>query len=300
MHPRGIARDPGDRGIRGGHPGGRGGGAAAGGLGLPDQADPGHEFSGECLAELRKTLERLEQDEEAGRSLQFRLLPPDGQELLGYRFTRRLYPSAYLSGDFVDYFALDDRQVGLYMTDVSGHGTASAFLTVMLRTTINQYREAYQQDGDPTACHPEQVLARLNKELCHQELDKYLTICYGVIDSSAGRFTWSAGGQFPYPILGDGKDVRFLDSPGFPVGLLDEAEFTAHSVALPQPFSLLLVSDGVLELLDADRDGDRQELLLQRIGGGHFEISKVIETLAVDTERRLPDDLTFLLATNAQ
>jgi sigma-B regulation protein RsbU (phosphoserine phosphatase) len=252
------------------------------------------------IAELRQTLERLEQDEEAGRSLQFRLLPPDGQELLGCRFSRSLYPSAYLSGDFVDYFALDDRHLGFYITDVSGHGAASAFLTVMLRTTINQYREAYRQDGDPTACRPERVLARLNKDLCHQHLGKYLTICYGVIDCRRGRFTWSAGGQFPYPILTDGKDVRFLDSPGFPVGLLDEAEFTAHSVVLPKLFSLLLVSDGVLELLDTGPEGDRQEVLLQRIGGGHFEIAEVVGALSVDRERSLPDDLTFLLATNAK
>jgi sigma-B regulation protein RsbU (phosphoserine phosphatase) len=252
------------------------------------------------IAELRQTLERLEQDEEAGRSLQFRLLPPDGQELLSCRFSRNLYPSAYLSGDFVDYFALDDQRVGLYMMDVSGHGAASAFLTVMLRTTINQYREAYRQDSDPTACRPERVLARLNQDLCHQQLGKYLTICYGVIDCREGRFTWSAGGQFPYPILSDGKDAHFLDSPGFPIGLLEEAEFRVHSVTLPSPFSLLLVSDGVLELLDADPDGDRQELLLQRIGVGHFEIGRVIEALDVDTESSLPDDLTFLLATNAK
>jgi len=252
------------------------------------------------IAELKQTLGRLEQDEEAGRSLQFRLLPPDEQELLDCRFSRRLYPSAFLSGDFVDYFALDDDRVGLYMIDVSGHGAASAFLTVMLRTTVNQYRDAYRHEGDDTACQPERVLERLNNELCQQYLDKYLTICYGVIDFRQGRFTWSAGGQFPYPILSDGAHVRFLDSPGFPVGLLKEAEFSSHSVMLPKRFSLLLISDGVLELLDTDPDGDRQDLLLQRIGGGHFQMEAVIDALAVDAQRALPDDVAFLLASNAR
>ena len=114
------------------------------------------------------------------------------------------------------------------------------------------------------------------------------------------RFELSGASRAIVAILSNGKDVRFLDSPGFPVGLTDDVDFTAHTAALPQPFSLLLVSDGVLELLAADPDGDRQELLLQRIGDGHFEIGRVVDALAVDERRQMPDDVTFLLASNAR
>lgn len=252
------------------------------------------------IKELKQTLSRLEEDEQAGRSLQFRLLPPDGQAILDCVFYRRLYPSTYLSGDFVDYFALDARRVGFYMADVSGHGAASAFLTVMLRTTVNQYCEAYRQEGESTACRPERVLERLNHELCHQHLDKYLTIFYGIIDLHEHRLTWSAGGQFPYPILSDGERPRFLDAPGFPVGLLDEADFTSHSIALPERFSLLLVSDGVLELLAEAHTDDVQELLLERLEHTGLGIEAVTEVLDVDARRDLPDDVTFLVITNAR
>ena len=81
--------------------------------------------------ELRQTLKYLEQDEKAGRRIQFQLLPEDNRTFGGYTFRRRLYPSTYLSGDFVDYFPIDDRHVGFYMADVSGHGAASAFVTVI-------------------------------------------------------------------------------------------------------------------------------------------------------------------------
>ncbi len=252
------------------------------------------------IKELKQTLERLEADEQAGRSLQGRLLPPDGQTIMGCVFRRRLYPSTYLSGDFVDYFALDAHRVGFYMADVSGHGAASAFLTVMLRTTVNQYCEAYRQGGEPTACHPEQVLERLNHDLCHQHLDKYLTIFYGIIDLREHRLTWSAGGQFPYPILSDGVRPRFLDAPGFPVGLLEDADFANHSIALPEHFSLLLVSDGVLELLAEAHTDDVQELLLQRLENTGLSIEAVTEVLEVDARSQLPDDVTFLMVTNTQ
>ena len=250
------------------------------------------------IAELKQTLSSLQEDEQAGRSLQFRLLPPDGQTILGCAFSRRLYPSTYLSGDFVDYFALDANRVGFYMTDVSGHGAASAFMTVMLRASVNQYCEAYRQDGEPTACRPERVLERLNHDLCQQQLEKYLTIFYGVIDLAGHRLTWSAGGQYPYPILSDGERTRFLDAPGFPVGLFADADFTSHSIRLPERFSLLLVSDGALELLSETETEDVQESLLQRLEHSGLGIDMVTKVLGVETKRELPDDVTFLLATN--
>lgn len=250
--------------------------------------------------ELMQTLSQLEQDELAGRNLQFRLLPPDDYEFAGCVFSRRLFPSTYLSGDFVDYFALDADRVGFYMIDVSGHGAASAILTVMLRTTVHQYLDAYQQDGEPTVCRPERLLERLNNDLCQQHLDKYLTIFYGIIDRRERRLTWSAGGQFPYPILSSGQHPYFLDSPGFPVGLLDEADFVSHSIALPEHFSLLLVSDGVLELLQSDQSDDIQEVLLQQLERTGLGIEAVTAALGVDARRELPDDVTFLLVTNAR
>ncbi|MGB7932786.1 MAG: response regulator [Gammaproteobacteria bacterium] len=46
--------------------------------------------------ELEQTLGRLQEDEEAGRLIQFQLLPEDDKTLVAYHFQRRLYPSMYL------------------------------------------------------------------------------------------------------------------------------------------------------------------------------------------------------------
>ena len=140
--------------------------------------------------ELSQTLKQLQEDEEAGRSIQFQLLPEDNCRFGHYTFRRRLYPSMYLSGDFVDYFPIDDRHIGFYMADVSGHGAASAFVTVMLNTMVIQYRDALWQSGDDTILHPQQTLQRLNRNLCRQNLDKHLTLFYGVIDLEQHRMRY--------------------------------------------------------------------------------------------------------------
>ena len=243
--------------------------------------------------ELTLTLEQLQDDEEAGRKIQFQLLPEDNTCFGSYTFQRRLYPSMYLSGDFVDYFRIDDRHIGFYMADVSGHGAASAFVTVMLRTLVIQYRDALWQSGDDTIRHPQQTLQRLNRDVCRQNLDKHLTLFYGVIDLEENTLCYSNGGQFPYPLLSDGREVRTLECPGRPLGLFEEAEFRIWQSDLPRECVLLLVSDGILELMPEDTMLERYNALLTETDG--MDLDEMTVGLDVLADKHLPDDIAFLV-----
>jgi phosphoserine phosphatase RsbU/P len=245
--------------------------------------------------ELTQTLQQLQEDEEAGRSIQFQLLPQDNCSFGSYTFRRRLYPSMYLSGDFVDYFPIDDRHVGFYMADVSGHGAASAFVTVMLNTLVIQYRDALWQSGDAAILHPEQTLQRLNRDLCRQNLDKHLTLFYGVIDLEQHTMCYSSGGQFPYPLQYDGAEVRSLECRGRPIGLFDDAEFRVCQCELPQECVLVLVSDGILELMPEESMLQRYSDLLQSTKGADLDLDEMTAGLDVLADKHLPDDIAFLV-----
>jgi serine phosphatase RsbU (regulator of sigma subunit) len=242
--------------------------------------------------ELRQTLKYLEQDEKAGRRIQFQLLPEDNRTFGGYTFQRRLYPSTYLSGDFVDYFPIDDRHVGFYMADVSGHGAASAFVTVMLNTLVVQYRDALYLAGDDTVLNPQLTLQRLNRDICRQSLEKHLTIFYGVIDLEEGTLRYSNAGQFPYPVLHDASGARTLECPGRPIGLFDEVEFKARQCKLPPQGDLLLVSDGILELMPEAVLLERLNALLPAMEA--MNLDRLAEELGVLPDRQLPDDIALL------
>jgi sigma-B regulation protein RsbU (phosphoserine phosphatase) len=245
--------------------------------------------------ELTQTLKQLQEDEEAGRRIQFQLLPEDRRSFGGYTFRRRLYPSMYLSGDFVDYFTIDDRHVGFYMADVSGHGAASAFVTVMLRTLMIQYRDALWQSIDDSILHPQQTLQRLNRELCRQKLDKHLTLFYAVIDLERNSMLYSNGGQFPYPLHYDGYAVRSLECPGRPLGLFEDAEYRVWQHYLPQECVLLLVSDGVLELMPEDTMLKKYTTLLMGTQGMDQVVDEMTAGLDVLADKHLPDDIAFLV-----
>jgi sigma-B regulation protein RsbU (phosphoserine phosphatase) len=181
------------------------------------------------------------------------------------------------------------------MADVSGHGAASAFVTVMLRTLIIQYRDALWQAGDDTILHPQQILTRANRDLCRQNLEKHLTLFFGVIDLEQNTMRYSNGGQYPYPLHYDGSEVRALECPGRPLGLFEDAEFRGWQHDLPRECALVLVSDGVLELMSEDAMLKRYSALLAGAQGTDTVLDEMTAGLDVLADQHLPDDIAFLV-----
>src|SRR5574337_805822 len=109
-------------------------------------------------ARLAESLAQLEADEAAGRKIQFALLPQREVRFGDFECSHHLATSAILSGDFVDYFAIDEGHFGFYMADVSGHGVSSAVITVLLKCYVTRYLENYRRYEDPTICQPAGLL----------------------------------------------------------------------------------------------------------------------------------------------
>ena len=64
--------------------------------------------------ELRNGLDELRSDQQAGRQVQMKMLP-EFVEKQGLSFKHIIKPSLMLSGDFLDYFPLDDEHFGFYI-----------------------------------------------------------------------------------------------------------------------------------------------------------------------------------------
>ena len=250
--------------------------------------------------QLRQTLRRLQEDESAARRIQFQLLPENDKQYRNYRFSRHLLTSQYLSGDFVDYFAIDGDHLGFYIADVSGHGVSSAFVTVMLKSYMGRYRELHRQNRDKGILNPAETLSRLNREIFGCHMDKYLTMFYGVIHWSNNQLRYSSGGQFPFPILFDGERAGYIGKKSLPIGLFDFASYRTEYLDLPRRFVLALISDGILETLPQASLRDKQTFLLDMIRDTDIDIENLIQVLGLDRAGPLPDDVTLLLIKRAE
>lgn len=243
---------------------------------------------------LQKNLAILEQDQEAGRSVQMKLLPEQGTVLGDYYFSHHIAPSLYLSGDFVDYFKIDDARFAFYIADVSGHGASSAFVTVLLKSIMAQILARHTAHQDETILAPEAVLAKLGAEIHAAKLGKYLTMIYGVIDITTHTLEYSIGGHYPNPILLESNKARFLEGKGFPVGIMKSAVYSRYRVHLTPQVRLLMFSDGIAEILPEKDMEHKEKLLLSMAEKGQCSIEYFIQQLGLHDKQSLPDDVTIL------
>src|ERR1700733_8563212 len=80
--------------------------------------------------ELTTTNARLKRDLQAAARIQQGLLPAAVPDTAPVRLAWTFRPCEELAGDLLNFFPLDDRRIGLYVLDVSGHGVAASLLSV--------------------------------------------------------------------------------------------------------------------------------------------------------------------------
>ncbi|MCF6177137.1 MAG: SpoIIE family protein phosphatase [Victivallaceae bacterium] len=242
---------------------------------------------------LEESLGKLQQDEEAGRIVQFKLRPKNKTVIFDYKFEYCLRPSLYMSGDFVDYFDIDENYAAFYITDVSGHGAASAFLTFLLKSFINSCRDNYHARHDDVIITPNALLSKFNKYLYEEELDKYITMFYGVLVKNENKLIFANGGHFPFPFIYHDNDIEWLSEKSTPIGMFDFSEYKNVSISLPDNFTFTIFSDGILELLPEKNIKDQIDYLKVVLKDAELDINKFVDKLT-DGDTPLLDDITIL------
>lgn len=249
----------------------------------------------EANRRLSETLETLQEDQDAGRKMQFRILPDAEKNIAGYRFSRSLFPSLTLSGDFVDYFEIGEKHIGFYMADVSGHGVSSAIVTVLLKNFIDNGLEKFNLGEDMAILDPVETCRRLNSNLKRDNLGKYLTIFYGIIDIEKNTLKYANCGQFPFPAVYDGTKACYIEDKGTPVGLFRNPVFRQGETVLPDNFSMFFASDGFLDILENMSVSEKSDYMLELVSNEHDSLDRIIEKLDLNKKENLPDDITFML-----
>jgi sigma-B regulation protein RsbU (phosphoserine phosphatase) len=243
--------------------------------------------------ELRNSLDELRNDQQAGHKVQMKMLP-DFVDEGGLSFCHKIRPSLMLSGDFLDYFPLDDKHYGFYIADVSGHGASSAFVTVLLKNLTYRLKRNLKRGSSEDLYHPVNVLERINQELLDTECGKHLTIVYAVLNLETRVLNYSVGAHFPMPILLIEGKAQYLEGRGMPVGLFRDAQYNDYHISLPREFTLSLFSDGVLELLTQSSLAQKEEYLLNLIESEAGNHDAIVKALALESDEDVPDDIALM------
>ncbi|KIY39922.1 chemotaxis protein CheY [Pseudomonas sp. 10-1B] len=244
--------------------------------------------------ELEASLHLLQEDQTAGRQVQMNMLPESPWVAGEFAFEHQIMPSLYLSGDFVDYFRVDERRIAFYLADVSGHGASSAFVTVLLKFMTTRLMFELKRSR-MREFKPSEVLSHINRGLINSKLGKHVTMVGGVIDEESGLLTYAVGGHLPLPVLYTPGHARYLEGRGLPVGLFDEATYQDLVMELPPQFSLSLMSDGILDLLPGDTLKDKEAALPDIVKAAGGSLDGLRQRFGLATLGEMPDDIALLV-----
>jgi len=233
----------------------------------------------------------LEHDQQAGSYIQSRMLPDTPQQFEDYLLKHKLVPTLYMSGDFVDYFRISEHHFLFYMADVSGHGAGSAFVTVLLKNFSTHLCHDYTTE---MLHQPGAILARLNEELLWNRLDKHVSIFMGIVDMQEHVLHYSSAGHFPNAILATGSESRFIEMTGKPVGLFENVNYASARLVLKDDIQLILVSDGILDLLPGESLAAKEQILLENVVQAKREHRDIWEYFELPEIFDGSDDVSFL------
>lgn len=246
--------------------------------------------------ELSEYVRVLERDQKAGRRVQSQLLPETPHVYNQVEVSYQIIPSLYLSGDFVDHGLLRDRYLAFYLVDVSGHGAASAFVTVWLRQLVRRYFSDNKiiNSEESFASAPEVLTKLINQEVIQSGIGCHLTCFAGIIDTESLEMRYVIGGHLPLPILRAGDKVSYLQGEGKPIGIFKDASWQVQSVQLPRDFSIVVFSDGVLEVLPDMGLIEKETYLQQAMTECSGDIGSIFEALDINEMDTAPDDIAVL------
>ncbi|MEX2213904.1 MAG: fused response regulator/phosphatase [Phycisphaeraceae bacterium] len=220
---------------------------------------------------LEDANKRMRRDLEAAALVQKAGLPQVPPEVSNLRFAWSYHPCEELGGDSLNIFRIDERYIAAYVLDVSGHGVPAALLSV----TVNRHLKPQLDGHSPVMrVHPEppgysitqpaSLAASLNRSYpIDWDLKQYFTILYGLFDTLERKFCFVGAGH-PGPILvrAGTEPPVICDSPGYPIGIIEEASYDERTIELQPGDRLYLYSDGLIEQRNADDAMFNRKMLL--------------------------------------
>jgi phosphoserine phosphatase RsbU/P len=262
----------------------------------------------ETNSRLERVNGRMSRDLEAAAKIQKTFLPCAAPTVSGTEYAWCYRPCDELAGDGLNIIPLGDGKVGLYILDVSGHGVSSALLSVTLSRLLSppsDHSSILIRDRDVVGrldvTPPAEVGDRLNRLFPYDTaIEQFATLIYGILHVSTGDFRYIAAGHpGPLHLPADGPPV-ILESPGYPIGLADEA-YDERCVHLATGDRLYLYSDGFPDAMNpsGERFGDAR--LLASIGRGRVEplregIALLLDEISQWQEGEKPQDDISILA----
>lgn len=185
--------------------------------------------------------ERVKRELELAAEIQRSLLPEDGESDFPVKGVN--LPARTVSGDFYDFYPLDDGRIAFTLGDVSGKGMNAALLMAKTASLLRCLGKSIKEPG--------RLLAIVNDEICETATrGMFVTLVHGVYDPACGYVRLANAGHEPPLILSTDGTFTAIEAEAPPLGIapsmLGEESFPETDFNLDDG-KLFVFTDGVTE-----------------------------------------------------
>ncbi len=239
---------------------------------------------------------RIERELQLAREVQSSLLPRGTPDLPGWDLAAQWQPAREVAGDFYDFIPVGAGRLGLVIADVSDKGMPAALFMALSRSIV---RASVAQSPSPAEC-----IAQANRLICADSANSmFVTLFYAQLDTASGECLYVNAGHNP-PLLYRAADRKFLELPrtGLVLGIDDASKFEQRVAVIQPGDMLLLYTDGVTDVIDAQGHEFGVNRLL-RVLEEHCDapagriVSALVQAVAAFAGSSVPfDDITLVVA----
>lgn len=182
---------------------------------------------------------QLRNDLNLAKSIQQALIPLKTPNIEGICLASLYKPMEAIGGDFYDFIRVREPDLlGIFISDVSGHGVSAALITTMVKTLL--------ETAGINRINPSHLLKYINETIAGQTGGNFLTAFYGVYDKKTKVFSYAKGAHNPPYLIRD-NTLTLLESKGKILALLEGLEFEEKQIQLQKGDRILFYTDGLTE-----------------------------------------------------
>ncbi len=191
--------------------------------------------------------------------LQRAVLPEALPDLPGWELAVRYLPAGRteVGGDFYDVVPLAEDRVAVFVGDVMGRGVGAASAMAQMRSAIRTLIAV-----DP---EPDFVMAGLDKLFAQYDLQRLVTVVYGIADPARGELRVVNAGHLPPLVVHADATSSEVATDGTLVLGAGGGDRTVLTVPIVRGDTLLMFSDGLVERREESLD-EGQRRLRERVG----------------------------------
>ena len=184
------------------------------------------------------------EDFEVAKIVQESLLPGNRFEIGNYDIFAKTVVMTTLGGDYYDCFKIDDKNLGIIIGDVAGHGIPAGLMMSMAKSAV-------LTASNEIKMNPSALAERLHKmffSIKSDSLKRMMTFQYFVLNVENGHFIYTNAGH-SYPVIVDNNTHKasFMKYTSYPLGASSKCRCKNQEFDLNEGQSLILYTDGIIE-----------------------------------------------------